>query len=882
MKHPVLLLLIAILNPLVAVHPAEVVSVRALSSKILMVHIDDGSIIQHSIGESPNQDIAEVDPLNIELAVLLSNYSLSSSTDPNYAEGQEPIDIGRKSKGTEFADICQGWDYIPVLDAFGCVNEDPDHAKEHWLYLFLPFALVPGNTYDLNLSALSINQENSFFDYVPSQTHSEAVHVNQIGYVDSAPEKYGYVYSWLGDKGSMDLSEYSGNEFHLIDESSGEEVFSGGLTFRKDAFSIETAQENQTPNDNFLGAEVYECDFSSFSVAGTYTLYVEGIGSSFPFEIGEDVLRKPFQYVMQGIYQNRSGIALEGAYVQDRPAPHNVLVTPGFAGRLKYTNTTWCEVSAVDADPIDTELWEAGYVGELTETWGWYQDAGDWDAYLRHMEIPSYLFFLYDHFPENFSDGELEIPESGNGLPDILDEARWLIRFYKRLKDELIEKNWGSGGIGGARIFPDLWGTDLAPDGTGQGSWQDVQRDWYVSGEDPFLTYWYAGCAAHFAKILEDNGWNDPEGINWELEAQQAYIWANENSNSTGNCHDHRIEELRMYAAASLYRLTTEENYHNQFLNDFGDSDITSDYNELTGEEALGVWQYCNLPSEANPSVDVLNDCLASVESTATFQLLFSALEDRACRWGGNFWQNMLTGQATTPHINEGIMGFALLRETNPELAAEYKTVMHNTADYFLGNNPLNMTWITGLGERTPLGIFHLDSWYSSSGGIRRGIVPYGPWRSEYGGTYGPYRNEWAATTTYPDFESFPGHERWFDQRVSPLVCEFTVDRTNLYSAFLYGALAGTNPPIPSNISTSLIESSIQLIPNPAKNQVVLDMAEIGQAKSIRLHSTDGQLLKTFKANSITLNIEGLSSGVYLVEVVFNKGAKQTMRLVVL
>jgi endoglucanase len=769
---------------------SDVVEVRPLTNKIIMIHFDDGEIIYHKSGQKSNNDIVKISELNISAATNTGNYKISSPDDINFRSGLPPAGLGRKSKGTEFSSICEGWGEIPYFDAPGCLNTSPDHVKEHWIFLFLSHPMVEGKIYFVSTGRLAKGNNSFKFIYNTKQLRSDAVHVNQIGYVNNAPQKFGYVYAWIGDKGSLDLSGFNGSNFYLTDSSSNI-VYSGKLRFRKNALSQETGQINETPNNNFLGAEVYECDFSSFSKAGSYVLSVEGIGCSFPFSIGADVLRNPFQYVMRGIYQNRSGINLTAPFAQDRPAPHNVKLTPGFAGKLKYTKTTWCEVSESDASSNDKPLWDAGITGDLTETWGWYQDAGDWDGYLTHLKIPTCLMFLYDNFPENFSDGELLIPESGNGHADILDEARWLIRFYKRLRDELTSKGWGTGGVGGARIFGDLWGSDAAPDGSGRGSWQDTTRTWIVSGEDAFTTFWYAGVAAHYAACLKKEGTKDSEGIDWLQEAKSAYTWAMMHAPSNSTCHGFDIRHLRMYAAASLYKMTSDSSYHEQFLADFKSLGISEGDHELTDTKAYGIWQYCMLPEGLLTDKKIYSTAISAIESTATYQLLSPSLEQRACRWGGNFWFPMLVGQATTPMINEGIMGYAFLKNSKPSLAFEYKTVLHNTADYFLGNNPLNMTWITGLGEKYPKGIFHLDSWYSSSGGVRLGIVPYGPWKKDNNGAFGPWRNEWAALTTYPDYNTFPGHERWFDQRTAPLSGEFTIHQTNLSSAFLYGALAG-------------------------------------------------------------------------------------------
>ncbi len=517
-------------------YSSEIIDVRPLTNKIIVVHFDDGYIQHHAIGQPRDADFAVVSPLNTILASQLNSYFISSINNLFYANALNPVDLGRKTKGTDFAIKCEGTGFLPVFNNNGCLNTSIDNAKEHWVYLYLPQAMIEGKTYALNTGNLGTNGNLFSFVFDTKTIRSEAVHVNQIGYSSTASQKFGYVYSWIGDKGGLDLSTFAGNTFKIVNTTNNEVAFSGILTFRKDKNNIETGQFNDTPNGSFNGADVYECDFSSFNTFGEYVLSVDGIGCSFPFKISCDASREPFKAVMQGIYQNRSGIDLVGDFAQNRPAPHNVQTTPGFAGKLKYTTTKWCAVSASDADAADKPLWEQGFVGDLTETWGWYQDAGDWDAYLRHMKIPTYLMFLYENNKENFSDGELEIPESGNGQPDILDEARWLPRFYKRLKDELVAKGWGTGGVGGSRIMGDLWGDDVSPEGNGRPSWQDTTRTWIVSGEDAFATYWFAATAAHYAFCLQKAGLIDIENINWQQEAINAYAWAQANSSSSQIC----------------------------------------------------------------------------------------------------------------------------------------------------------------------------------------------------------------------------------------------------------------------------------------------------------------------------------------------------------
>jgi endoglucanase len=104
---------------------------------------------------------------------------------------------------------------------------------------------------------------------------------------------------------------------------------------------------------------------------------------------------------------------------------------------------------------------------------------------------------LTENDPAKFRDGDLRLPESGNGLPDAFDEALWLPRFYQRARAEILRKNWGTGGVPGARVFGDLWGSDTQSGDIGRGSWSDNDRDWYLLGEDAIMSFKYAGIAAN-------------------------------------------------------------------------------------------------------------------------------------------------------------------------------------------------------------------------------------------------------------------------------------------------------------------------------------------------------------------------------------------------
>lgn len=766
---------------------SDIVSLQPLTDTILMLELKDGHVQYHQRGEPVSADKVFTDPLDVARASQPGSYRITSPDDPAYKDGAAPVAVGRKSKGVEFAWIRNGWANNRV------VNTEPDHVKEHWIYLELPAPMKPGSTYEVETGDLARNTGVSRLTYDPGKARSEAVHVNTLGYVPGAPEKYAYVYHWMGDRGPLAVADAEKRAFHLIDTSTGKSVFDGTLKFRKGRDNPETYQVNDSPPfGNFLKADVWECDFSSFTTPGTYVVSVDGVGCSWPFQINADVYRQAFRPVVRALYHNRSGIALTRPYTEfERPAPHHPGLTPGFAGKLFYTTSRFPDWNGENAKP---DVLKAAAKGPL-DAWGWYQDAGDWDGYYSHMRVPQELLMVYEMAPGKFTDGELNIPESGNGVPDIVDEAAWLLRYGHRLRQELMAKGYGTGGLG-LRVSGDGFGKDTKtlPDGTqvGQGSWEDVNREWAVSGEDPWSTYRYAGAAAQLAFALKLARTPDPEGVDWEKESREAYDWAEKNTRP-GDEEPRRLfdsstivlAEPRSYAAAALFRLTGERRYEERFLADTAGIKPGA---LLSGERAYGPWVYAlgGGPAPADPAA--LERIRSAIFKTADENILNTSSK-RALRWGGNFGMPMLIGQQTTPWVLDGAVAYTLARDSDPEKARRYLAGLYTTCDYFLGTNSLNQTWITGVGPRYPTQIFHLDAWYNGKGRFQEGLIPYSPWRKGKDLGQGPWDSDWANSSVYPAIDEWPGNERWFSNRCSPMGSEFTVHQNLAPAAAIYGFL---------------------------------------------------------------------------------------------
>ena len=750
---------------------ADVVDVLPLTDRVLMIHFDEGYVEHHKVNRPRSDEKVVISPLDIDKATRASSFTISGPDNISVDR------INRKSKGTRFAWFTDRWVNGRA------VNDRPDHTKEHWIYLTLSSPLQPGQAYTISTGELAKNGSEFKFTF-DDHIRSEAVHVNLLGYVPDAPEKFGYVYHWMGDAGELDLKAKADAAFHLIDAKTNARVFTGKLVFRKAADNQETLHVTDSPpHGSYLKASVYEADFSAFNTPGEYRLFVEGVGSSFPFKVDPDVIRPAYRATVRALYHNRSGIALTKPYTEfERPAPGHPKLTPGFEGKLIYSTLRSQDFGSESGTK---EAILATKKGTLEDAWGWYQDAGDWDSYESHLNVPQCLLFAYMVAPKNFADNENNIPESGNGVPDILDEASWLPRFCFRLRQELIRKGWGTGGIG-MRVAGDAFGTDEGtnPDGSkfGRGSWQDNDRFYAVSGEDPWSTYRYAGVAAQLAMCLDLAKVKDPDGVDWIKEARESYAWAKANTGPKDDNNELRTK--RAYAAIALYSLTNEEAYLQQFEAD----------TKNVGADASVHWE------------EIYPFYLAAMKNhDRSIQIVFhnanlavDVANRRALRWAGKWDMPMLVGQQTTPWAFELAVGRVLAtRARDNDRATKYQAAMYTTADYFLGTNSQNMTWITGVGPRFPTEIFHMDAWYlainqgTAKTRYPEGFIPYSPWRKQAEFGNGPWDQHWAHRTTYPVIDQWPGNEQWFSNRCSPMGSEFTIHQNIAPAAAFFGVLAG-------------------------------------------------------------------------------------------
>ena len=183
--------------------------------------------------------------------------------------------------------------------------------------------------------------------------------------------------------------------FRVVEAGSGKVVYEGETRLVRE-------------NDPVSGDTVVEADFSAVKQPGKYRLEADGLEPSPPFEIREGIYDRLFVDAMRFYYLQRCGTEL----------------SPRFAGEFARPACHMGDKQAVTREGTDPR----------DVTGGWH-DAGDNNKYPPWVRHP--LFFmldLYDLKPEAFPDGQLSIPESGNGVPDILDEAAWELDWLLKMQ----------------------------------------------------------------------------------------------------------------------------------------------------------------------------------------------------------------------------------------------------------------------------------------------------------------------------------------------------------------------------------------------------------------------------------------------------------------
>ena len=195
-----------------------------------------------------------------------------------------------------------------------------------------------------------------------------------------------------------------GTTMEVIDSATSTVVFSGApVAFQEGA--IDTAS----------GDKIWWFDFSSVTTPGTY--YVrdksDNLKQSFYFRIKDDVYNDILKAAMRMMFYQRVGMAKEA----------------------KYAGSEWADAINHEQDKHARLFTDSTNAATERDVSGGWFDAGDFNKYTiwngNYIEM---LLRAYLEKPRAFTD-DYNIPESGNGIPDILDEVKWGMDHLLRMQN---------------------------------------------------------------------------------------------------------------------------------------------------------------------------------------------------------------------------------------------------------------------------------------------------------------------------------------------------------------------------------------------------------------------------------------------------------------
>ncbi|MFW5726127.1 MAG: glycoside hydrolase family 9 protein, partial [Bacteroidota bacterium] len=410
---------------------AKLVTISAVDNQYMVIHFQDGMVEynwdENTSGSCNGWDFLHTEnwhlcpdkdqyipfglPLNTTLAQQPGSFMITSEGDSNYAEpGKHPVKIYRKSKVWEAA------------------HDERKPVMHHWIYLELPSPLQREKSYRIAIDENINSGENlKIFNYDEFTSESPAIKISNIGYQKDAVHKSADVYLWMGDGGGRDFSRLTGTPWHLYDVGAEKIAHSGKLNFRM--------PNRPEPGVEFdlTGADVWECDFSAFNKAGQYRLVIEGMGCSPVFEIDTNQFAEPFKVAMQGMFYQRMGCDEKPAGnfpYSRRPLFKQGVEPEGFKVYISEKDMV------TGKNPDDRNYYSEELTNEIAgATWGGWSDAYDNDQRPVNFICVFDILLTYYLNPQAFGDNHLYIPETGNGIPDIMDEALWQIDWWLRMRD---------------------------------------------------------------------------------------------------------------------------------------------------------------------------------------------------------------------------------------------------------------------------------------------------------------------------------------------------------------------------------------------------------------------------------------------------------------
>lgn len=474
-----------------------------------------------------------------------------------------------------------------------------------------------------------------------------AIQVNQVGFLPGAA-KWAVVPAVAADS------------FAVLEADSGREVFRAPLG---PATRWEPAQES-----------LRLADFSAFGVPGDYRLRVAGLADSPRFRIDARAYDALSAAALKFFYFNRASIELkpEHAGAWARPAGHpddRVFVHASAAGPGRPEGT-----------PIRAPK-------------GWY-DAGDYNKYIVNSGITVYtLLAAYEHFPAYFGAQRLAIPESGNALPDVLDEVLWNLEWMLAMQDP------ADGGVYHKLTNKGFDGLVLP---------HQALSERYVVMKSTAAALDFAAVMAQASRVYAPFEAQRPGLSARMLEAaRRAWAWAGANPGvvyqqpadiHTGGYAEPKLADEFAWAATELYITTRDDAYWRAVPRP---------------GPALEVPGWPNVGTLAWISLAQHRERLTPAADRKEIERRIRAFADTlATSWERSPYRIAMNGEDFIWGSNSHALNQALMLIQGYRLTGDRRLLdaAQSALDFVLGRHPSGYAMVTGFGARSPLYPHHRPS----------------------------------------------------------------------------------------------------------------------------------------------------------------------------
>ena len=746
---------------LLTVAPASAtkfIGLKIIDKNYLMVQFRDGEVhyrdsgtgtsayLGHSFSEGDDTLVVFGERLKAAEAQQAALWQISSADDKAFQTAQ-PLKVWRKSK--------------PMNTDHTLTSEN-----DHWLFLQLAQPMKQGCTYTVNIPGnIGSDAKTASVCFDIWNKQSEAVHVNIIGYSPAEQTHAADLYQWLGDGGQRDYREWEGRKVYLYNVNTKKKQAAGVVKFWKSA--ADAAQEAGAKP--LIGTDVWNIDFKG-TAPGRYRLVVEDVGCSMDFDIAADVYYQPFRYSVRGYYYMRLGEPNDSEHVW--PVPRQ----PQF---IPETNPKGFTVYKTDFHPfmqewrdLHTDVWDEPHFKPALESRFWqhrlpgnpvnidvkggHSDAFDWDRHLAHVSNIYDMLLPYILSGGRLSDDNLGIRESGNGIPDIIDEARNEVDFFLSIRD-------GEGYSQGVTNPDAGWSVMYQAGCTTMAAWANAANcaitaeAFRLQGND-LLRQYYTDEAVKAFRYAAKQEWN-------QLDDRQ----------DIGSMQM-RGRDFRQMAAAYLYNLTGDTEWEDIFAKEPYKVAINNTW-------IAAAYLTCPQPRHY---ADIYAAIKAGVKAEAESYNIANMAQRPARRSANDRrWQVSQNLQL--------VMLAHYIADKAEKKALEH--VMFTEASWSLGRNAGNIVEMTGLGER------HITDCYTT--GRNDGAPESHPGQTPFNGTetWSPGHNGGDARVLlkycYPAWNvegmkvttTWPRQESFFNQRYFWVNGEFTPRETMRGKMALLGYL---------------------------------------------------------------------------------------------